>query len=162
MGMKDMGMKDMGIFVPRAGVCDSLPGNFGSLFGMAVRMEVNRAVAMTMAVKMHAVAPQPPQHMCAEADQHDTDGGFQRPRPMFGDRLPDQDRGTGKDEQGQGMAKPPGQAVLDDIADIGASRRDARYRRDMVGLERMLHPEQKPQSENSEHLFPNGLDRWRD
>ena len=51
------------------------------------------------------------------------------------------------------MAEAPGQAVLDDIADVAAARGDARNRRDMVGLERMLHAEQKSQSQNSEHFF---------
>ena len=135
----------MGMFVSRASMRYASPGNLlGSFLCMAVGVEVNDAVAMAMTVKMHAVALEPPQHMRAETDQHDADGGFQRPRPAFGDRAPEQDRSTCKCKQGQGMAEAPGQAVLDDIADIAAARGDARYRRDMVGLERMLHPEQKP------------------
>ena len=62
-----------------------------------------------------------------------------------------QDGGAGKDEQRQRMAEPPGQAVLDDIGDMGAPRGDAGYRGDMVGLERVLHAEQKTKSQNSEH-----------
>ena len=42
---------------------------------------------MAVAMKMHAVAPQPPQHMRAEANQHDSDRGFQRPRLEFRRRV---------------------------------------------------------------------------
>src|SRR5260370_25781141 len=44
--------------------------------GVAVRVDVHRAVAVAVLMKMHAVAPQPPQHMRAETDQHDADGGL--------------------------------------------------------------------------------------
>ena len=122
--------------------------------GMAVRVDVHRAVAVAVLMKMHAIAPQPPQHMRAETDQHDADGGFQRPRPDLGDRLSEQNRRAGKGEQRQGVAEAPGQAVFEDIADIGAARGDTRYGRDVVCLERMLHPEQKPQPQNCEHGRP--------
>src|SRR6202011_4204400 len=69
-------------------------------------------------------------------------------------RAPEQDRGAGKDEQCQGMAEDPGQAVPDDVANVGAARGDAGLRRDMVAFERVLHAEQKPQPKNSEHLSP--------
>ena len=121
---------------------------------MAVGVEMHRAVAVAVGVKMHAVAPQPPQHMRAETDQHDADGGLERPREMLGDRVTEQDGGAGKDEQGQGMAEAPGQPVLDDVADVGAARGDRGHRRDMVGLERVLHAQQKSQPQNSEHLSP--------
>jgi hypothetical protein len=52
------------------------------------------------------------------------------------------------------MAEPPGQPVLDDIGDIPAARGDAGYGGDMIGLERMLHAQQKPQPKNSEHTPP--------
>ena len=109
---------------------------------------------MAVAVKMHAVAPQPPQHMRAEPDQHDADGGLHRPRDMLGDRAAEQNRGAGKGEQRQGMAEPPGQAMADDIADTAAARGDAGHRRDMVGFQRVLHAQQKPQPQNSEHVSP--------
>jgi hypothetical protein len=32
-----------------------------------------------MFVEMHPVAPQPPQYVRAEADQHHADGGLERP-----------------------------------------------------------------------------------
>ena len=117
-------------------------------------MEMHRAVAMAVPVKMHAVAPQPPQHMRAEADQHDADGGLDRPGNAFGDRAAEQDGGAGKDEQRQRMAEPPGQPVLDDIGDMAAARGDAGDGGDVIGLERMLHAQQKPQPQNSEHTPP--------
>ncbi len=85
---------------------------------------MNRAVVVAVRVKMHAVAPQPPQQMRAETDQHDSDRGLQRRGELFGDGVAEQDRGPGKREQRQCMPEPPGQPVLDDVADITAPRRD--------------------------------------
>src|SRR5437879_12459814 len=82
--------------------------------GMAVGMEMHRAVAMAVLVEMHAVAPQPPQHMRPEADQHDTDGGLDRPGNGFRDRTAEQDGGAGEDEQGGRVGKPPSPAALED------------------------------------------------
>lgn len=121
---------------------------------MTVGVDVDRAVAMAVGVKMHPITPQPPQHMRAEADQHDADGGLQRPRQMLGNSVPEQYRRTGKDEQRQGMAKSPGQAMPDNVPHVGPPRGDTRHRRDMIGLQRMLHAEQKPQPQNSEHVSP--------
>ena len=56
--------------------------------GMAVGMDVHRAVAMIVTMKMHAVAPQPPQHMGAETRQHDADGDLDRPREISGMAWP--------------------------------------------------------------------------
>ena len=125
--------------------------------GMAMRVDMHPAVAVAVLVKVHAVAPQPPQHMRAETNQHDADGSFNRPREMFWERVPEQNRSAGKGEQRQGMAEAPGQAVLDDVADIAAARGDARYRRDVIGLECVLHAQQKSQPQNSKHLFPARL-----
>ena len=76
------------------------------LAGMAVGMEMHRAVAMAMAVKMHPVAPQPPQHMGAEADQHQADSSLIEPGNGFGDDQAEQDGAACKDEQRQRVAKP--------------------------------------------------------
>ena len=68
---------------------------------------------------------------------------LQRPRELLRDGATEQNRGAGKHEQGQGMAEAPGQAMPDDIADMAAARGDAGHRRDMIGLERVLHAQQK-------------------
>jgi hypothetical protein len=39
---------------------------------------------------------------------------------------------------------------------MAAARGDARHRRDMVGFQRVLHAQQKPQPQNSEHVSPDG------
>ena len=122
--------------------------------GVAVGVDVNRAVAVAVFVKMHAVTPQPPQYMRAEANQHDADGALQRPRELLRDGVTEHNRGACEHEQGQGMAEAPGQAVLDDIADMAAARGDAGHRGDMIGLERVLHSQQKPKPQNSEHKVP--------
>ena len=124
--------------------------------GMAVGVDVDRAVVMAVAVKMHAVVPETPEHVSAEPDQHDADRSLQRARDVFGDDKAEQQRCAGESEQRQRMAEPPGQAMAHDIADPAAPRRDARHRRDMIGLQRVLHPQQKPQPQNSEHLSPAG------
>jgi hypothetical protein len=118
-------------------------------------MNVFRTIAVHMPVKMHAVAPQPPQYVSAETNQHDADRGLQRPRKVFGDRMTQQDRGAGEDEQRQRMAEPPCQPVLDDIANVGPAGGNARDRRDVIGLQRVLHAEQKTDPQDSEHAFPD-------
>ena len=75
-------------------------------------MEMNHATVMAVAMEMHAVAPQPPQHMRAEVDQHDSDRGLERPRQFFRDGVAEQDSRAGKDEQRQRMAESPGQPCL--------------------------------------------------
>src|SRR5271169_494346 len=49
------------------------------------------------------------------------------------------------------MADPPGQAMLNDVGDIAPSRGDAGDRCDVIDLERVLHPQQKPKPKNSKH-----------
>ncbi len=121
---------------------------------MAVGVEMHRAVVMAVLVEMHAVAPQPPQHMGAEADQHDADRALDRAREMFGNGLAEPKRGAGEGEQCQRMANPPGQTMLDDVGDVGPPRGDAGDGRDVVGLERVLHAQQKAKPQNSEHVQP--------
>ena len=89
--------------------------------------------------------------MGTQTDQHDADRRLQRMRDLRGDRMADDDRGTREDKERQRMAKPPCQAVFDDIPDIGSACRNAGNRRDVIGFERMLHSQQKAQPQNSEH-----------
>src|ERR1700732_4400775 len=74
---------------------------------------------------------------------------------MFGDRLAQENRRTREHEQRQRVAEPPGQAVLDNIPNVGPASGKARHRRDMIGFERMLHSEQKPDTQDSEHALPD-------
>ena len=101
--------------------------------GMAVGVDMDGPVLVAMSVKMNPVAPQPPQHMRAETDQHDPDRGLDRARKVVGDRLTERQRSAGKNKQRQRMAEPPGQAVLDDIGDIVAAGGDRGNRRHMIG-----------------------------
>ena len=127
--------------------------------GMAVGMEMHRAVAMAVFVKMHAVAPQPPQHMRAETNQHEADGGLDRPGNAFGNRAAEQHGCAGKGKQRQRMAEAPGQSVPDDVADVATARSNAGHGGDMIGFERMLHTQQKPKPQNSEHMSPARISR---
>src|SRR6476620_1891102 len=92
--------------------------------------------------------------MRAEAHQHDADRGLDRPRQAFRNSMAEQQRSASKGEQRQRVAEPPGQPVPDDVADMAAPRGDAGDGRDMIGFERMLHPQQKPKPQNSEHNSP--------
>ena len=107
---------------------------------MAVSVDMFRAVAMAMQMKMHAVAPQPPKHIGAETNQHDADGGFKRLGQLLGNYLTQYDCRAGEDGKRQRVAEPPCQAMLDDIDDIGLPGSNAGHRRNMVGLQRVLHP----------------------
>src|ERR1700676_2102474 len=53
------------------------------------------------------------------------------------------------------MTETPRQAVLDDIANVAPASGNARHRRNMIGFERMLHPEQKADPHDSEHVLPD-------
>ena len=66
-----------------------------------------------------------------------------------------QDRGAGENEQRQRMAEPPRQPVLDDVTNVGPASGNARHRRNVIGLKRMLHTEQKTEPQNSEHELPD-------
>src|SRR6185369_5463772 len=57
------------------------------------------------------------------------------------------------------MAEAPGQPVLDDVTDAAAAGGDAGDRRDVIGLERMLHAQQKPKPQNCKHTRPISLSR---
>src|SRR3954454_5360228 len=99
--------------------------------------------------------------MRAQTDQHEADGGLDRRGDIVGHRMAEPDCDPGKYRQSERMAEPPGQAVLDDVADVGAARGDAGDSGDMIGLERVLHAQQKTQSQNSEHLSPARPTRCR-
>jgi mannose-6-phosphate isomerase-like protein (cupin superfamily) len=95
--------------------------------------------------------PQPPQHMRAKSDQHDTNGALDRPGDGFGNGVSEQDGGAGKNEESDRVAEAPGQAMLDDVADAAAAGSDAGDGGDVIGLERMLHAQQQAETQNSEH-----------
>jgi hypothetical protein len=44
--------------------------------------------------------------------------------------------------------------VPDDIADVAAARRNAGDGRDVIGLQRVLHAQQKAQPQDTEHVSP--------
>src|SRR5207302_5015930 len=93
-------------------------------------------------------------HVRTETDQHQADSGLDRPGNAFRDRAAEQDGGAGKGKQRQRVTEPPGQAVLDDVADMAAAHRDAGHGGDMIGFERMLHAQQESKPQNSEHWPP--------
>jgi hypothetical protein len=53
------------------------------------------------------------------------------------------------------MTEPPRQSVFDDIAHVRPAGGYAGNRSNMVGFQRMLHPEQKTETQNSEHMLPD-------
>ncbi len=74
---------------------------------MAVKVQMVGVVAVSMPVKVDAVAPKSPQQMRAQPDQHDTYGGFERLRYMLRDCVAQQDRCAGEDKQGKRVAQSP-------------------------------------------------------
>ena len=84
--------------------------------------------------------------MRAEPDQHDADGGFQRTRQMFRDRVAEKDRSAGENEQCDGVAQSPGQPVLDDVSDARSPGRNAGHCCDVIGLEGVLHSDKKAEA----------------
>ena len=119
--------------------------------GMAVDVNMHGAIAMVMLVEMNAVAPQTPQHVGAETDQHDADGRLDRARQGFGNGPAKHKRGACKREQCQRMPDPPGETVFDDVGNVAAPCGDAGNRSDVIGLKRMPHAQKKTKSQNSKH-----------
>ncbi len=68
------------------------------VISMAVGVKMNRSIAMTMGVEMHAVTPQPPKHMRAETYHHDANRALERLRDMFRNRMP-QDNGRAGEQE---------------------------------------------------------------
>jgi hypothetical protein len=114
-------------------------GFAGTTMGVEMRM-----VAVAVTLEMDAVAPKLPQHMYAEHDQHESDHGFDSIRERRGDDLAEQQRRAGKCKQRQAVAKAPGEAMPDDIADLAAASRDAGDGGNMVGLEPCCKPNRNP------------------
>src|SRR5690348_12749479 len=92
--------------------------------GMTVGVQMERAIRMHMRVKMNAIAPQPPKHMRAEANQHDADARLDRPRESFGHRVAHQHGNGGKRQQSEAVAESPCQAMFDNVGDFSAARRN--------------------------------------
>src|SRR3954453_4421561 len=122
--------------------------------GMAVGVKMRRAVIMAVAMEMDPVMPEPPQQLQPKPDQHDSNRRLEPVGERIGDDLASEQRRTGKGEQCQRVAEPPGQAVLDDVTDLGAAVGDAGDCGDMVGLQRMLQAQQKTQRQYCQHSAP--------
>jgi hypothetical protein len=54
---------------------------------MAMDMNMSRSIAMTVLMKVDAVAPQSPEHIGAKPDQHDADRCFERLSKTIWDRV---------------------------------------------------------------------------
>src|ERR1700747_1259527 len=65
--------------------------------------------------------------------------------------MPEYDRRPRKHKQRHGVAEAPGQAVLDDVGNLAAAGGNARDRRNVIGLQRILHAEDEAQSQNCKH-----------
>ena len=47
--------------------------------GMTVQVQMLDAITVAMAMKVDAIAPNPPQQMCTQPDPHNANSGFKRP-----------------------------------------------------------------------------------
>ena len=118
---------------------------------MGMGMKMNYAVVVAMAVKMNPLLGQAVEQMAAEADQHQPDTDFQPRGEVSADRQIEHDRRAGERHQGQGMAKPPNRPMANDAADRGLARGQAADGGQVVGLERVLHPDQETQKQHRQH-----------
>ena len=108
---------------------------------VAVGMHVACAVAVLVRAEMHPLAPQPPQHMAAERQQHQPDAELEPIRHVVGKARLEQEAATGHHQQRQRMSKSPERAVQRDAAKAAAAADDARNSGDMIRLQRVLHPQ---------------------
>ena len=123
--------------------------------GVTVSVDVSPAVAMPVFMKVDTIAPKPPQHIEAEPHQHNADCRLEWTCQVFRDGVPKKNGGASEREQRQRVPKTPRQSMLDDIAHAISAGSDARYRRNMIGLQRVLNSKQKAESQNSKHQVPD-------
>ncbi len=124
---------------------------------MAVCVEMNHSIAMTMGVEMHPIAPQPPEHVDSEPDHHDTNCALKRLRDMFRNCVPQEDGRPRKQRERNGVAKPPCQPVPDDVTNIGPAGSDTGDSCDVIGFQRVLHPQHETKPQNSKHTQRSSL-----
>src|SRR3569623_1939890 len=96
--------------------------------GMTVQVQMLYTITEAMAVKVDAIAPNPPQQMRAQPDQHDAHSGFKRLGHSFRNCVAKQDRRARKNKQRSRVPEPPGQPMPDNIADMTATSCNARHR----------------------------------
>jgi hypothetical protein len=122
---------------------------------------VNMRDCIRVPVEMRAIAPLPPQHMASEANKHHSNRGFEGLRKYLGDGPTEHDRNACERKERQRMPESPGEAVLKGISDSGLARGNARDRRNMICLERVLHSREETQSQDrhGDHRVLPRLDR---
>lgn len=128
----------------------SMPHRIAS---MAVRVKMNRSIAVAMGMEMHTVTPKPPEHVRSKTHHHDADGPFKRLCDMLRNGMSQDNRGTRKQRERNRVAKSPRQSVPNNVSDIGSAGGDAGDGCNMIGFQRMLHSQHKTESQNSKHCL---------
>ena len=119
---------------------------------MTVGVEVG---FLTVAVHMivHALAPQTQQYVDTENDQHQADRGFEQQCQMWTDRAAEQQNAATKHQQGECVPQAPGHTMACRIAQAVAAGAEAGNGGKVIGLDRMLQPQQQTENEYAEHRW---------
>ena len=141
------------VVMARCGVID--------LAGVAVGMEVRRAVAVAVDVEMNARGDQAPQKVSSQQHQHDADGKFEEVRDVLGHDAVEREHHGACSEERQRVPQPPGRTEAKGAAQTPAARSQRGDGGDMVSFKRMPHADQKAENENATHRESPSARRWR-
>jgi hypothetical protein len=89
--------------------------------------------------------------MRPQTDQHHAHSGLERLCQMFRDCVAENNRRPRERKKRDGVAKAPRQSVPDNVSNIGSAGRDTGNGGDVIGLQRVLHPQHKTKPQNSKH-----------
>ena len=105
------------------------------------------AGAVAVHMEMHVAGAQAAQHVDAEQDQHHADGGVEVDLQRGRQGRPEHDDDGADGDERERMARAPESGERHVIAPRRGPGRERRNRGDVVGLERVLHPEQEAEDE---------------
>ena len=123
---------------------------------VAVDVNMRATVVMFVDMKMDSPLAHPAHDVEAEQNQHDADGKFQRRRHAVGQGQPQQDHRRADGEQRNRVAQTPDRTAQHQspLGPVRADRHGADGRQ-MIGFQRVLHAEQKPERQKTfQDTFP--------
>ena len=122
--------------------------------GVAVCMEVRRAIAVTVQVEVNTRRDQAPQQVGPQQHQHDADGKLEEVRDALGHDAVEREHHGARSEEGQRVPQPPGRTEAKGATQIPAARRQRGDGGDVVRFQRMTHADQEAENENATHGQP--------
>ena len=115
---------------------------------MTMGVKVLAPAAMAMAVKMDLVRPDAIEHVQTKSNQHHADGEFKLRRDVVRHRRTQDETGAADKQQSQRVPDAPEEAVHGDGANATSAAREAADGCHVVGLRRMLHADQEPETQS--------------